>query len=65
MKKISINNGASFVTPEEALREISIDTLAAYMDDDVREQVHLELAPCTELEFLSRYLQLAKEDLII
>ena len=65
MKNISINNGASFVTPEEALREISIDTLAAYMDDDVREQVHLELAPCTELEFLSRYLQLAKEDLII
>lgn len=65
MRKISIDNGATFVTPEEALQEVSLDTLTAYMDDDVREEVHNELSPCTEIEFLSRYLQLAEEDLII
>ena len=30
------------------------------MDDDIREQVHRELAPCTNEEFLSRYLELDK-----
>ena len=28
------------------------------MDDDIREQVHFELAPCFEVKFLSRYLEL-------
>lgn len=28
------------------------------MDDDLREQVHAELAPCTEEEFLERYKEL-------
>ena len=28
------------------------------MNDDIREQVHAELAPCTPEEFLTRYLQL-------
>jgi len=28
------------------------------MDDDLREQVHSELAPCSEREFLQRYSEL-------
>lgn len=28
------------------------------MDDDIREKVHFERAPCTEEAFLQRYLQL-------
>lgn len=28
------------------------------MDDDLREQVHAELAPCTDEEFLTRYQEL-------
>lgn len=28
------------------------------MDDEIREQVHTELAPCTAKEFLTRYLEL-------
>ena len=28
------------------------------MDDEIREEVHAELAPCTETEFLKRYLEL-------
>lgn len=38
-----------------------MDTIATYMDDDTREMVHFELAPCTSEEFLIRYLELAPE----
>lgn len=34
------------------------DAIVNYMDDDHRETVHAELAPCTEIEFLRRYLDL-------
>lgn len=34
------------------------DAITAYMNDDIREQVHAELAPCTAKEFLERYLEL-------
>lgn len=36
----------------------TIDAIAVYMDDDKREQVHFELAPCDPEEFLKRYLEL-------
>ena len=35
-----------------------MDTIASYMDDDKREHVHFELAPCEPEEFLKRYLEL-------
>lgn len=35
-----------------------MNTIATYMDDDIRETVHYELAPCTHEEFLKRYLEL-------
>lgn len=65
MRQISINNGATYTTPVEALEEISIETMAEYMDDDTREAVCNELAPCSDLEFLTRYLEIALDDLII
>lgn len=34
------------------------ESVASYMNDDVRETVHAELAPCTEVVFLRRYLEL-------
>ena len=37
------------------------ETIASYMNDEIREQVHAELAPCTETEFLRRYLELDEE----
>ena len=37
------------------------ETIASYMNDEIREQVHAELAPCTETEFLERYLELDEE----
>ena len=41
------------------------ELLILAMDDTIREKVHLELAPCTNQEFLDRYMELATEDLII
>ena len=35
-----------------------MDTIASYMDDEIRERVHFELAPCEPEEFLLRYLEL-------
>lgn len=65
MKQISISNGATYTTPAEALEEISIETMAEYMDDNIRETVHNELAPCSDIEFLTRYLEIAPDDLIV
>ena len=41
------------------------DTIVSYMDDDIREQVHGELAPCTEEAFWERYLELDPENEIL
>ena len=44
-------------------KNLTIDELsviAMYMDDDIREKVHNELAPCTPYEFLKRYCELDK-----
>ena len=65
MKQVSVNNGIAFVEPAEALNEIALDVMVNYMDDEAREAVNFELAPCTDLEFLTRYLELAQDDLII
>ena len=40
------------------VNQVMLDDIAAYMVDEIREQVHCELAPCTPHEFLTRYLQL-------
>lgn len=65
MKQISIDNGHSYTELADALKEIPIDTMLSYMDDTTREAVHAELVPCTDIEFLTRYLELAPDDLII
>ena len=35
-----------------------LDIIATYMDDEIREDVHIELTPCTPEEFLRRYVEL-------
>lgn len=62
---ISIDNGMHWVEPEEALAEMNMDTIANYMDDDTREAVAREYAPCSDLEFLTHYLEAAPDDLIV
>lgn len=34
------------------------EIMVTYMNDEIREQVHAELAPCTRTQFLKRYLEL-------
>lgn len=38
-----------------------MDLIATYMDDDKREKVHRELAPCHPEIFLKRYCELDSE----
>lgn len=40
------------------VNQVTLDEIAGYMNDEIIEQVHAELAPCTPDEFLTRYLQL-------
>lgn len=35
-----------------------LDMAANFMDNDIREQVHFELAPCSPELFLRRYIEL-------
>lgn len=68
MSRLSLDNGLNFFDPKD-LSDLEIgpywDALVEMMDDDIRERVHYELAPCTDEDFLRRYLELAKEDLIL
>lgn len=45
--------GRNFTITDELMNKIS-----TYMNDEIREKVHFELAPCTHEEFLKRYLEL-------
>ena len=69
MSMISLNNGFSWLSAEDAMSVIDKydfwDTVVETMDDDTRESVHAELAPCSRLDFLRRYLELAQENLIL
>lgn len=80
MKQISLDNGNAFISVDEvgikrnAIKEafviwkdisVAWEEIAMFMDKDVAEIVHYELAPCTELQFLEEYLRIAKEDLIV
>lgn len=59
---ISLDNGTHFVSAEdltaEQLAVIIADLEAGNGDGDIREQTHLELAPCAARTFIKRYLEL-------
>lgn len=75
MARINLSNGSKsywFVAADAdaALKcaednGISFDAIAAVMDDDTREMVAFDVAPCSDVEFLREYLKRAEEDLII
>ena len=37
------------------------EAIVSLMDDDLREEVHTELAPCTDEAFVRRYAELHEE----
>lgn len=67
--EISLDNGLTFLSAAEAIEEIMRkdlwETVVNYMNDEIRERVHGELGPCSEMEFLVRYLELAEDNLVI
>ena len=65
MKTISIDNGHSTTTPEQAVKTIPWAAIVQAMDDKTREKVCDMYAPETEEEFLRRYLEIAPEDIVI
>lgn len=44
--------GKDFILTQEVL-----DVIAIYMDDDIRENLHCEIAPCEPEFFLKEYLK--------
>lgn len=69
MKRISLDNGHTFLSARGAFLEIAErklwDVVVAAMDDETRERTHAAVAPCSNEEFLEEYLARANEDLII
>lgn len=39
-----------------AITQKDMNNIAGYMDDDIREELHSELAPCEPEEFIAAYL---------
>ena len=35
--------------------EVDFEVAVMYMDDEIREEIHNELAPCTDQEFFNEY----------
>ena len=68
---LSIDNGATYIEADDedalqsAIDTIGWDEIVSRMDDDAREQTHSDVAPCTELEYLKHYLEIAPCDLVI
>ena len=57
--KMTVQKGKRMKIRE--VNQVRLDEIAGYMNDEIREQVHCELAPCTPEEFLTRYLHLDPE----
>lgn len=64
-RNISIDNGATYCTPEEAINSMAWNVIVTAMDYATCMAVHNEMAPCTDVEFLKRYLAIAPDDLIV
>ena len=41
----------------EVLKQELLDVIATYMNDDIREDIAFELAPCSPDEFITEYVK--------
>lgn len=41
----------------QPLTQEKLDVIATHMDDEIREKVHSELAPCSLKDFLEKYVE--------
>ncbi len=65
LKRISLNNGYTFVEPEEAVKREKWSDILCMMDDTTRKQVEKDCSPDDKIAFLKRYLELAPDHLIL
>ncbi len=49
------------MTAQEIIDNGCYDAAVALMDDEIREAIHADLAPCTEIEFLTEYMKRHEE----
>ena len=42
-------------------KAVDFETMVHYMDDEIREELHSKLAPCTEQEFAEAYVKAHRE----
>ena len=59
-RKVTMTNNDIKVTNEYG-EEINYDVAVNFMDDELREQLHMKLAPCTEQEFFNAYAKAYEE----
>ena len=45
------------MTATEIINNGMFDAAVSLMDDEIREELHADLAPCSELEFLEEYMR--------
>lgn len=45
------------MTAREIIEAGLFETAVNMMDDEIREELHSELAPCSEVEFLETYME--------
>ena len=55
MVKVTIKRLA--MSGREVDYDVDFEALVAGMDDEIRESVHSDLAPCTEQEFADEYMR--------
>lgn len=51
------NNKQEYIDFDAPENEKLWETIASYMDDEIREEVHAEAAPCSNRYFLESYLE--------
>lgn len=64
-RRVSVDNGETWVSPVEALTFVDLRAMVEYMDVETMEAVHNDAAPCSDLDFLTAYLAKAPADLVI
>lgn len=71
MAEVSFDNGKNWFAPEETeclraeIEQVGWDVVVSYMDDEAREKCHSVSDAEDDAEFLSDYLRMTDEDLII
>lgn len=63
--RISIDGGLSWTTPEKAIGKTRWEEITTAMDSRFRRIIEKESTPCSELEYLTKYLEIAIDDIIV